>query len=329
MSEAQKTHKMSTGNTAKGSSKLQESLAQALGAKPVLVVDDDPQGLPDKDPDPFEQAGSNTKPFETEEQVPNEFIGPAEKEESLDLDLPDDIPSVLVTPAPPKRIDKAVRPKLNKAGTVVTGVALLLSVAATGMAGYTMSTLGGVEQRVAQSVDGLYESVGALNTDFVGLKIDLSTTKEGVAGNEQKIDKFGSLAEELRGAVAELKTLQSEVAQLSLNNKEDRSLLESFGGQLKGFGDKLKKFTTKPKRQKKVVKRHKVIRDDDSKVQGATLASIDTWGASTSVMLRDESQRWVAMNLGDTYKGWHLTEVKDGVAHFSKGNKSRELKVEG
>ena len=209
---------------------------------------------------------------------------------------------------------------------------MLLSVMASGVAGYAVNAINNTEKEVTDTIEGMYESVGNLNENVSEIRGNLSSTNKVVAVNQKKMEQLDVLAMKIQDATAELGLLQIDVFTLREQNDQNKSLVTSFGEQLQGFGLQLKELTSKimkkPKKVKKV-RKHKVIRDDVTKVGGATVESIDSWGSSINVMLRNERGAWVAMNLGDTYKGWNLRKVDGNIAYFSKGSKRREITVEG
>jgi hypothetical protein len=68
-------------------------------------------------------------------------------------------------------------------------------------------------------------------------------------------------------------------------------------------------------------------RSDPSKIEDAYVATIDSWGGKSFVVLKNEKNNWIPLAKGDYYKSWRFENIQDNKAVFSNGSEVKELMV--
>lgn len=247
--------------------------------------------------------------------------------ETLDLD------EEIAFDEKPEPIKPVANKKVKKAsggGKAISFAAIVLALGAIGTSGYAIKSQMDSERILSESLTSVDSSIGALTQESDERTSSMSQFEQAMKSSAEKIKYI----ENLRGDVAwlkeELQAIKSGLSVISEEIKVDHAAdVESLISKLDNIYDDIEKLKKRPVSQpRKAYVKPKPKPIDKTKLEGAALASLDSWGAKPYAMLRDPSGKWVALTTGDMYKGWRFTHAINDRAVFKKGKTSRELIIE-
>lgn len=230
----------------------------------------------------------------------------------------------------PVRVDvpKARHRKRNGLGVFFVGSSLVLAVAGLSLSGYgfhQIQLLKNVQNEMQGSVDG---AIGSLTSKTDNLSVDLEQASEGVTANSARLaslpeimQSVASLEGRINGLNASLDLLKPELATLRqelVSNSEGIATLEK---KIQALNEKPRVVQTTKREVAPVVKREEQL------LEGASVASIDVWGAQSSVVMQTADGRWIPLTAGDAFNGWRLSGVEDNRAVFRRGDKLKQVAV--
>jgi len=288
----------------------------------------------------------NTDAFERAERQTSKVseLKPSQKEKS------EEIPEMSMAEDFNQRLDETIiveekRPEIipnevkKKNGSIVSLMAIVLSVGAIGTAGYVgikqnnieglfnqtaMSLEGQVEGLVSQ-VEGLVSQNDTISTNMrqhvdtmaetkqlAGLlRQEVAIISEEVAGIKRILAQNSKT---IFGQTNDIESLQAHIRQIKIQQlKQQREALEKPAPVI----NKASKSAPPPAEQ--------------TKLEGSTISSIDVWGGITYVMLkepRNSKNVWIPVAIGDRYKGWTLKSTDVTRAQFTKGKLKRNLEIQ-
>ena len=221
-------------------------------------------------------------------------------------------------------------PTQKKPGSFIGVIALLVSVGAAGIAGYSVINQKADQAEAVNSMESLDSAIGTLNTRTDELTAELAGTQKSVQSNSDYLDI-------IKGNSAEIKALQTIVSSMRIELNDFKGSLETNNNaidlhqkQLDELSDQIKKLNSRiVSPPKKIVQKEPVKQEanDPISIEGAYIAAIDLWGTQPYVMLREESGNWVPLTLGDYYKGWKLENALGSEAIFQNGSKTKRLTI--
>lgn len=230
----------------------------------------------------------------------------------------------------PKKSNK--RASTNKGGRV-SGVAISLSIIALLGSGYSIFSQDAIQQTLKESLGSLESSLYELADRSDLLESSLSSTAQTVSTNSDEIVELQTMRTDLLSINQAIDSIRQEANQVGKSIETQKQTLDEHGDLIKGLKSDVKALEKRPKPVvRKVVntpkaKPKKPVENSNS-IQGATVSTIDQWGASSYVMLRDKEGNWIPLQRGDSYKGWRFIGSTGDKALFRNGAKSKKLEVE-
>lgn len=229
--------------------------------------------------------------------------------------------------AKPEKI-KALKQK--KGGSFVGVVALLLSVIAVGIAGFSVVNQKAGQAAALKNVESMDSAIGNLNAKTDELTAELAGTVKDVQSNSNRLASIDGLRKEIQSLQSTISVMRSEMDSFKSSLETQGVSIDEHQKQINELGDQIKKLDARAESAPKKVRRKdsvKTVNTDPGFIEGAYVASIDLWGTQPSVMLREESGNWVPLTMGDYYKGWRLDDAIGSEAVFRKGSKTKRLTI--
>ena len=299
---------------------------------------------------PVKTVEEITDPFsEAEKEYKDEAISvideSPETEHVLKIDKPesDDSQTQKVHDLKPERVIKSKPEKqtLNKlkrnsepkdTGKVLLGTAIILSIMAIGVSGYSLQSQDGIKEKLEEGMASIESSIANLNDRTDLFELSISGFKQSISDNSTGIAKLEDLQ---RNDVLQLKesinAIRSEADQVKELLRVQKTTVDEHGKLIKDIQSDVKQLASRPKpsTNKQVVKvKPKAVEMNSNSIEGAILSTIDRWGSSSYVVLRDESGNWIPLQRGDNYKGWRYSGSTGNEALFKKGSETKKLTVE-
>lgn len=312
-------------------SKLGQSLMRTIDGGKVKVKDD--STLDNVVDDAFEQASKNDSGpvLEIEQPVVSEpQIG--DTDEILSTGEPIE--------APIRAKPEKVKPiKQKKGGGFIGVVTLLLSLIALGLAGFSVVSQKASQMAVRKDMESLDSAIGSLKSTVESMTAKFSDTQKEVQSNTSQIAELAGVNQEVKSLREDSIALIGKVDRMSgVLDSRDESMdkYQIRFNELEAQIKKLRERKAKAERKQKLARSQQQAANnkksqeevsDPSMLESAYLASIDTWGTQTSVMLREGDGGWIPMSVGDYYKGWRFQGAADGKAVFKNDFKTKELAI--
>ncbi|WP_444928298.1 hypothetical protein ACJJI4_24020 (plasmid) [Microbulbifer sp. TRSA002] len=218
----------------------------------------------------------------------------------------------------------------SKQGGVVNAIALLVSVGAVGVAGYSVINQKSGQEATLKNIESLDVAIGNLNTRTDDLTAELSGTKKSIQSNSDRLVSIGILQKDLQNLNTSLSSMRGELDGLKVKLESNSTSIGKQQQRVNELKDELKKVAVRAaSAPKRVVQKAptKNMSTDPSKIEGSYLASIDLWGTQKSVMLREVNGNWIPLTRGDYYKGWRLEGADGYEAIFKQGSKTKRLMI--
>lgn len=225
---------------------------------------------------------------------------------------------------------KVKAPKQKKTGSFIGVIALLVSVGAAGIAGYSVINQKAGQTAAMDSMGSLDAAIGTLNTRTDELTAELSGTQKGVQSNSDRLVSIDGIRKDIQDLQATISAMRGELNGFKGGLEDNSASIDSHQKQIDELSDQIKKLNARAaSAPKKVVQKApaKEVNTDSSQIEGAYVASIDLWGIQPYVMLREENGSWVPLTMGDYYKGWRLEGAIGSEAVFQNGSKTKRLTI--
>lgn len=228
--------------------------------------------------------------------------------------------------AKPKKV-KA--PTQKKPGSFIGVIALLVSVGAAGIAGYSVINQKAGQAAAMNSMESLDSAIGTLNTRTDELTAELAGTQKGVQSNSDRLVSIDAIRKDIQELQATISAMRGELNGFKGSLEDNSASIDSHQKQIDELSDQIKKLNARAaSAPKKVVqKAPEKVNTDPSLIEGVYVASIDLWGTQPYVMLREENGSWVPLTMGDYYKGWRLEGAIGSEAVFQNGSKTKRLTI--
>ena len=229
--------------------------------------------------------------------------------------------------AKPKKV-KA--PTQKKPGSFIGVIALLVSVGAAGIAGYSVINQKSGQAAAMNSMESLDSAIGTLNTRTDELTAELAGTQKAVQSNSDSLVGVDGIRKNIQELQATISAVRGELNAFKGSLEANSASIDSHQKQIDELSDQIKKLNARAaSAPKKVVQKAPVkkVNTDPSLIEGAYVASIDLWGTQPYVMLREENGSWVPLTMGDYYKGWRLEGAIGSEAVFQNGSKTKRLTI--
>lgn len=307
-------------------SKISEALKMSIdsgknNASPTEVIDvvhnNEEAGA--ENCDAFQRAVENA-PEQLEAAVNDDSNSQTAKEEGI--------------PEKPVPIQKRKNTKSAKArrpGNYLASTALLVSIGAICVAGYASFGQSGIRAHVDQSLASIEEAVGGLTQRSDNQASQISQVQRASKSNTEKFASFGNLKADFVTLNAALNDIREQIVntmtEMDLNSTDIKTIKQDVAE----LRDQLSKQKTRPVAKKRTLAKKlkpKPVVVDKTRIEGSSLASLDTWGTQPYAVLRDEEGNWIPLTKGDYYKGWRFAGVSGDKAVFKKSGKVREIIIE-
>lgn len=247
----------------------------------------------------------------------NQAVSSAEKAE----------PEIVASPEPD--IQSTKKSSTNKISTAFSVLAFLMAVIAGGMVGYLYVHHLGFEVAISEDVNAVEGAIGDLTSradKHVGEIAQLSNDVSAIQNTVADINAMRSEVGDLKDSLIEV---QSTIEDLSKSMGDQQGHISEHGNAIETLQKDLKILKDRHA-AKKIVKTPVVKKpiDDPTKIEGASVASIDLWGTEPYVVLREDDGGWVPLTMGDYYRGWRFAGATEHGAMFKRGGKKKTLQVE-
>jgi hypothetical protein len=287
--------------------------------------------------DPFEEAEIQSDDVIVVEEVEEPELSVSQIiAETNDLKPAQELVPETVGKAKPEKVKPKKAKKTsekNTSGKGLSGAAIVLSLIAIAGSGYSILSQDGIKQRLAEGNATVESSIADLTdrTDLV--QSSLSGMKQSIAENSSDINRLQGIEGEVLKLHESINSIRSEADQVSELIQGHKTTLGEHDEQIANLQSDVKRLASKPKPvAKKTTTRAKAkpkpVVTNSNSIEGATLSTIDQWGSSSYVVLRDESGDWIPLQRGDKYKGWRYSGSTGEQALFKKGSKTKKLRME-
>lgn len=307
-------------------SKIGESLLRTIegGKRPENKTDDLPPG------DEFDQARSS--------EAADEFGKISQEQSHLGgAEVIADVHREPVTnrnelSATPERVTKSTHKKVKTPVSVVGVAALLISLVAVSIGAFSVVSQ---KQFIASNElnrDSVEQAIGSLTTKADALSVEVKGIQKEISLNSEAISSLEMLSTEMAGLKASIEAMRSNIAELKQNVDSNSKAIGEQQLSIASSKESLEQLSNKMVIQRQPVRKVPQVRTDinttTTLLEGASVASIDSWGAQSSVMLKESDGNWLPLSEGDYFKGWRLEGTEDGVAVFRRGDKTTKVIVE-
>lgn len=229
-----------------------------------------------------------------------------------------------------KKPQKLKAPKKSKLSGLMSAIALLVSVGALGVAGYSVISQKSGKEAALKNVESLDVAIGHLNTRADELTADLSGTQKTIQSNADHLVSIEGIRKDLQILNTTVSDMRGESDGLKGKLETNTTSIGKHQQQISELNEKLKKLNARAvSAPKKVVQKAPAqqVSTNSSDLEGVYVASIDLWGTQPSVMLRETNGNWIPLTRGDYYKGWRLEGADGYEAVFQQGTKTKRLTV--
>lgn len=274
---------------------------------------------------------SHTDPFEESKKTSPSFLqdtnsDATELEEEFDIVSNED-PIELKS----KKLRKPDgRWKLNGVG-VAASIAVAISFFSVTLSSYAIRSQDRIEELSKNGIEYLENAVGTLTSRTDELAADLNGAKRTIEENSASAGRLETVISEIEGVKVAISNIKSEMLEARSALDDQKNALALQKAQVRELEVRNVEITKAAKASPKASPKKAYVEQskDHTSLEGAIVASIDTWGAQPYVMLRESDGDWVPLTMGDLYKGWRFTgAISSDGALFKKGNKTKKLKVD-
>lgn len=232
---------------------------------------------------------------------------------------------------------KQVRPKKvkykNKDSSKGLGIAALsFALLACAGTGYSLVSNHSFKITAQEDLKAMNWTVGNLTEQSGSMVADISSNKKAIDANQEKLADVDSMRSDFDALQDSFIALEADTISLSDVDVEfNGELMEQQKqlNELKVSFEKLQKKRTYAAKKQATKKAAPKVVQDTTKLEGATLASLDMWGTQPYAVLRSADGKWIPLTRGDLYHGWRFNGGVGDEGLFQKGGKQRRIKVEG
>lgn len=235
-------------------------------------------------------------------------------------------------PATPERVSISTQ---KKEKTPVSGVgvaALLFSLVAVAIGAFSI-----VSQKQFIAIndvnrDSVEQAIGSLTAKTDALSVEVMGAQKEISLNSDAISSLETLSTETAGYEASLEAMRSNITELKQSVESNSKAIGEQQLSIASAKESLEQLSNKMVIQRQPVRKAPQVRTDinttTTLLEGASVASIDSWGTQTNVMLKESDGNWLPLSEGDYFKGWRLEGTEEGVAVFRRGDKTTKVIVE-
>lgn len=284
--------------------------------------------------DPFTEAEKGTEEEITVSAEPEPEAPVLEVQEQAPDKVRVDKPKVAEKAKPEKIRPKKLKTTSSKDGgsKTLSGAAIGLSLIAILGSGYSILSQSGIQEKLAEGIASVESSIADITDRTDLFQSNLSSVKQTVSENSAGLSKLDEIQVNVREISQAINMIQEKADQVSDQLKANKSSLDGHDQLISSLQADVKKLNARPKPvarkavSKPAPKKKPVV--SRNSIEGATLATVDRWGASSYVMLRTSDGVWVPLQRGDMYKGWRFTGFTGEKALFKKGSTIKKLTLE-
>lgn len=280
--------------------------------------------------DEFEQARSSEVADEFE-QASQEQINVDGNEEIAHVHR-DPVADRIEMSATPERVSKSTQKKVKTPVSRVGVAALLVSLVAVAIGTFSVVSQ---KQFIASNDayrDSVEQAIGSLTTKTDALSVEVKGAQKEISSNNKAISSLESLSTEMAGYKASLEAMRSNITELKQSVDSNSKAIGEQQLAIASAKESLEQLSNKMVIQRQPVRKAPLVRTDinttTTLLEGASVASIDSWGTQSYVMLKESDGNWLPLSEGDYFKGWRLEGTEEGVAVFRRGDKTTKVIVE-
>lgn len=222
-------------------------------------------------------------------------------------------------------------PKQKKSGGFAGPLALLVSLSAAGIAGYSVVSQKTGHSATQGTIESLTADLGSLTTRLDQVAPELAGLRNSIQSNSDRLNVVEADQNDVNVLQITVSTMSEDLASMKADLKAKDAEIDQSIKQLSDLSGQVQKLSQKPVAAApvKVLPRESVapMNTVSNQIEGAYVASIDLWGTQPNVMLRDIQGRWVPLSMGDSYRGWRLEGAMGSEAVFQNGSKTLKVRV--
>lgn len=235
-------------------------------------------------------------------------------------------------PATPERVSKSTQKKVKTPVSGVGVAALLFSLVAVAIGAISI-----VSQKQFIAIndvnrDSVEQAIGSLTAKTDVLSVEVMGAQKEISLNSDAISSLETLSTETAGYEASLEAIRSNITELKQSVESNSKAIGEQQLSIASAKESLEQLSNKMVIQRQPVRKAPQVRTDinttTTLLEGASVASIDSWGTQTNVMLKESDGNWLPLSEGDYFKGWRLEGTEEGVAVFRRGDKTTKVIVE-
>jgi septal ring factor EnvC (AmiA/AmiB activator) len=241
----------------------------------------------------------------------------------------------------PLRFD--MEKKEKRVGGKRASLALLLSLLAVSGTSYVCYNQYLQSADLAQGNEDAFKLIGSLSDDLNTNTLDLATLKSKTVIFEEALQGFTLLEKELADQRKKIANLDSvtrsqnqEIAEALASLQQSQDHLEALKSNFQGLSQSQKEIVKIAERkiaQARVAPAPEHTEPSrpiiSSTLGTAAIESMDSWGNTQYVVIRDSSGEWISVRKGNTYDGWLFTGATNEYAVFTRGDRTMKVKIGG
>lgn len=226
-----------------------------------------------------------------------------------------------------------VKPAVKISNSKVLGIAaLMISLTSTALAGFVWIKQRKMDHELTARAESVDQAFAGLNQQFEDVSVKLGKTEKTVTKSSGQLTELSGMHSDLNNLNMDLDDAQKDIRDIQMRLEADaqksefqqKRILELEGDLQKARSAAVKTISHAQAPRPKPVARTITA----STIEGATIQSIDHWGAQSYVMLQEPLGSWIPLTTGDQYRGWRLISSTDSEAVFSKKSQTRTITMQ-
>ena len=226
-----------------------------------------------------------------------------------------------------------VKPAVKMSNIKVLGIAaLMISLTSTALAGFVWIKQRKIDDELKARAESVDQAFAGLNQQFEDVSLKLGKTEKTVTNSFGQLTELSGMRSDVNNLNMDLDDAQKEIREIQMRLEADNQKSEFQQKrilELEGDLQKARSAAVKTVSHVKAPRPKPVARTiTASTIEGATIQSIDHWGAQSYVMLQEPLGSWIPLTTGDQYHGWRLISSTESEAVFSKNSQTRTITMQ-
>lgn len=226
-----------------------------------------------------------------------------------------------------------IKPAVKKSNAKVLGIAaLMVSLTATALAGFVWVKQRKMNHELTSRAESVDQAFAGLNQQFEDVSLKLGKTEKTVTKSSGQLTELNGMRSEVNNLNMDLNDAQKDIREIKMRLEADTQKSELQQKRILDLEADLQKARSaviKTVSHPQAPRTKPVTRTiTASTIEGATIQSIDHWGAQSYVMLQEPMGSWIPLTTGDQYHGWRLISSTESEAVFSKNSQTRTITMQ-